>query len=361
MRIDKLDRLDGKGFVFSLDAMMAVIIIIFILGAVYLMIPKSDQDNFRSRQLAFLANDGLVVLDEMDVLETHDKSLIRAKMVETLPNNIGAKLFVTVYECVDEDCEDFQVSEAIPPYEIIKGRDVPIDLMIVMDASSSMSDGPLEPSCSEWWCTIFYAGCSWCTGGIGDAKVAAKSFLDFLYFGKDRAGLVTFGDEAHLKEPLTTQKVDVRAEIDAVTVPCDCNDIQLTDIGEGIANATEELVSNGRANADWVQIMLSDGNYTGGLDPIQAAQNASAHGIKIYTIGLGNDANAALLQDIAAQTGGSYYYAPDSDGLEAIFSGIAKEILRVSDNIVTAKRSYVSFEEGTSKYFSIGYLGVWII
>ena len=147
-------------------------------------------------------------------------------MIDFLPTNYGARLVVTPYECDNPQCNEFEESEETPPYMIIKGATIPIDVMLIIDRSSSMSD--------EW--------CWWCNGGIGDAKNAAKAFVDEL-LSKDRAGLVSFGSSATLDQGLTYDKDIVKDKID--DIEAHAWPIQQTAIGEGIYLATEELNNNG--------------------------------------------------------------------------------------------------------------------
>ena len=72
-------------------------------------------------------------------------------------------------------------------------------------------------------------------------------------------------------------------------------------------------------------IVLSDGQNTTGRDPLAAAAAAKADGIHIITIGLGEDADAALLIQIASSPD-SYYYAPSAEALAAIYQAIAGEL-----------------------------------
>lgn len=335
-----------KGFVFSLDAFFAIIIATWIIGATFFMMSNAQKDYFRELQMSQLANDALVVLDELEVLQTHNKSQIKTGLVETLPINYGARLRVFPYECANEACTSFVSSPETPPYEIVKGLQKPIDLILLIDRSSSMADD------CPWWAW-------WCTGGINDAKEAAKSFLEYLYFEKDRAGVVSFGSSARLDRGLTSNKGLVIAAIDAITAPY--WPIQQTAIGDGIALANQEFQNNGRAEAEWIQILLSDGKSNTGQNPLAAAQDAADENIMIYTIGLGDDADEDTLKQIASMTGGKYYYAPTSGDLEAIYNEIAMAIFKLSFEVVTAKRSYLSFENNKTKYYNIAEIGLWLI
>jgi Ca-activated chloride channel family protein len=114
----------------------------------------------------------------------------------------------------------------------------------------------------------------------------------------------------------------------------------------GLATAVNRL-KDSRAKSK-VIILLTDGvNNAGFIDPKIAAELAVEFNIKTYTIGLGSNGNArapvgilpngkfqygitkveideALLEEIAAETGGLYFRATDNNSLEDIYNEINK-------------------------------------
>ena len=111
-----------KGFVFTLDALLATTIALVILIATYTMIPKGQQDYFLESYQTKIANDILIVLDKSNILETHDKTLIQNYLASALPSNYAAELDVQVYECTAPKCDGFVLSSAIRPYSVIVDR-----------------------------------------------------------------------------------------------------------------------------------------------------------------------------------------------------------------------------------------------
>jgi len=80
-----------------------------------------------------------------------------------------------------------------------------------------------------------------------------------------------------------------------------------------IQDATAELVGRGDPAHVWVEILLTDGEDTMGNNApqlYQAAMDAAAEGITIFTIGFGQ-ANAIILEQIAYLTGGQFFWATD--------------------------------------------------
>src|SRR3989441_5255928 len=103
-----------------------------------------------------------------------------------------------------------------------------------------------------------------------------------------------------------------------------------TNFGAALFVANNELITYGVRSHAWVIILLTDGQNT--CCPTQAggdaqarleAARAKANNITVFTIGLGPDADAALLQEIATTTGGTYYAAPTADAIKFIYLEIA--------------------------------------
>ncbi len=164
-------------------------------------------------------------------------------------------------------------------------------------------------------------------------KSAAKSFVDLLK-DNDRVAVVEFTsygldywDYTKVIEHLTNDKNDVKSAIDSL------NALGGTPMGYGLQLAIDELNYNGRTDANKVIILLSDGWWNTGPDPMVVVNDAIAHGYKIYTIGYGG-ADENTLKAIAEKTGGKYYYAANESDLKEIYSEIAKEIVCVGKNAV---------------------------
>ena len=63
----------------------------------------------------------------------------------------------------------------------------------------------------------------------------------------------------------------------------------------------------------------------------------------IFTIALGTNADEALLQDIATQTGGQYYFSTGSKELQGIYNLISSEI--VEEETIASKSATVNLDE----------------
>jgi Ca-activated chloride channel homolog len=154
----------------------------------------------------------------------------------------------------------------------------------------------------------------------------------------DRIGLILFGTQAYLQTPLTFDRTTARTMLDEAAIGLAGD---ATAIGDAIGLAVKRL-RHGKAEQR-VLILLSDGaNTAGEVDPRQAAALAAEAGLKIYTIGIGaeamrvaglfgstvvnpsSDLDERTLRDVAKATGGAYFRARDTRGLERIYHELDK-------------------------------------
>lgn len=187
----------------------------------------------------------------------------------------------------------------------------PVDVMLVIDRSGSMSSGKLDA-----------------------AKNAAWTFVNQLK-QTDKSGLVSFGDEARLDQRLTFDHWRTKDAIYGLQHG------GWTAMGDGIAVAQGEIVLRARGDSAHVMIVLSDGESNRGWDPIEAADDAKAEGTIIYTIGLGNDADEDVLKEVATSPD-HYYYAPDANDLLEIYEDISEQVSSYAgvDVVVSHKLRY---------------------
>ncbi len=193
-----------------------------------------------------------------------------------------------------------------------------IDIILVMDISESMDLQDFNPNRLE---------------------ASKKTAIDFINgrFG-DRIGMVVFAGEAYSLAPLTNDYEllsDLIAEISF-----DMMEAKGTAIGSAIASATNRMKD--AESASKVLILLSDGeSNAGNVDPLFAAQLASALDIKIYTIAVGKDGmvpygtdffgrpqmvesylDETTLREIAKIGNGQFFRASDGGALQSIFDQI---------------------------------------
>ncbi|GGI84739.1 VWA domain-containing protein [Legionella impletisoli] len=166
----------------------------------------------------------------------------------------------------------------------------------------------------------------------------------------DKMGLILFGSRAYLQTPLTYDRENLLTRIEDATVGLAG---KTTSIGDALGLAVKHLQNVPKEGR--IIILLTDGaNNSGVLTPIKAAELARTDDIKVYTIGLGSEAdprainslffnmNAAAdldeetLQKVADITGGRYFRATDMQSLQNIYDTINR-LERVSQDEETIR------------------------
>jgi Ca-activated chloride channel family protein len=193
-----------------------------------------------------------------------------------------------------------------------------IDIMIALDISQSMQIEDFKPNRLE---------------------AAKKVALDFIGGRiQDRIGLVVFSGDAFSLAPLTTDYELLRSYVKEINFEMIEN--RGTAIGSALAVVTNRMRESETKSK--VCILLSDGDNTAGnIDPITAAELASAYGIKIYTIVVGreglvpygkdffgrpnmieNTVDESTMRKIAQIGGGEFFRAADNQALTSVFGKI---------------------------------------
>lgn len=174
-------------------------------------------------------------------------------------------------------------------------------------------------------------------GNASRLQVVQKVAGDFIRrrYG-DQVGLILFGTQPYLQAPLTTDLNTVGQFLNEAMIGVAGTQ---TAIGDAIGLAIKRLRGNNDKPAhkgDTVLILLTDGsNDAGAMPPDEAAKMAAASGLRIYTIGVGSDAQADpfgmngggdldedTLKLIAKTTGGEYFRATDARNLEKVYARI---------------------------------------
>ena len=195
-----------------------------------------------------------------------------------------------------------------------------IDIMIALDISQSMMIEDFTPNRLE------------------AAKEVARNFINGRV--QDRIGLVVFAGDAFSLSPLTTDYELLRTYLDDITF--EMIEAKGTAIGSAMAVVTNRMSESETKSK--VCILLSDGeNTSGNIDPITAAELASAYGIKIYTIVVGkegmvpygkdffgrpqmieNTIDETTMRKMADIGSGQFFRATDNQALEQVFARINK-------------------------------------
>jgi len=185
------------------------------------------------------------------------------------------------------------------------------DVVLVLDASTSM----VEPT----------------RGGrrkLDAATEAARLFIDRLDLtpdasGKaDQAALVIFNRAASVLAPLGRDRAALLRALAGVGVE------KTTRLDLGIAEGMAALYGPARDPRNHaVMIVLTDGraNPVPVSEAVARAEAARGRGALVYTVGLGDDIDAAALRAMAS-TPAMYRHAPDGEDLSAIYREFTADI-----------------------------------
>lgn len=151
---------------------------------------------------------------------------------------------------------------------------------------------------------------------------------------QERIGLATFASnssktcsgndisvtESSLDSPLSKNLDLVRDEMNRLN---DSVWFGGTNIRAGIGEARRHFASNGTENVEKVIICLTDGVHNVGDGPIGEAKLCNEAGITIHTITFSEEANKQGMIDVANETSGKHFHAPDKETLEDVFRRLA--------------------------------------
>jgi Ca-activated chloride channel family protein len=207
-----------------------------------------------------------------------------------------------------------------------------IDIMLVLDTSSSMQAEDFQPNRFE------------------AARDVAGSFVEGRV--SDRVGLIVFAAEAYTQVPLTLDYDFLQRML---------NEVRIGVVQDGTAIGTALATSVNRLreteSESKVVVLLTDGrNNRGEIDPGTAADIAKTLGVRVYAIGVGaaeeterrepgarrqrqagrGGVDQEMLQSVASRTGGRYFSASSKEALQRIYDEIGEmETTEIDERVYT--------------------------
>jgi Ca-activated chloride channel homolog len=201
---------------------------------------------------------------------------------------------------------------------------VPIEratIMLVTDHSRSMEADDVQPD------------------RLAAAQKAANTFLDTVP-DKVRVGIVAFSTAPDAVQSPTTDRGPVRQIIDAQFPD------GATDTGDALSVALKAITQDtgpgtGGKKPPAAIVLLSDGKWTAGRDPVDVATQAGKAKVPIYTVALGTEDGVVSgpgfgfvpvppdpesLGAIAQQSGGKAYTAGDAGRLSDIYKNLGSKL-----------------------------------
>ncbi|MBM3363258.1 MAG: VWA domain-containing protein [Betaproteobacteria bacterium] len=223
-------------------------------------------------------------------------------------------------------------------------------IMLAMDVSGSMRATDVEPN------------------RLVAAQNAAKAFLNELP-RHVKVGIVAFAGTASVVQPATLNREDLVAAIDKFQMQ------RGTAIGNGIVMSLAELFPDAYidlakmqygnrpagssldekakagkktyepvapgSNGSAAIILLTDGQRTTGVDPMEAAKLAGDYGVRVYTVGIGTVTGETIgfegwsmrvrldeetLKAISARTQAEYFYAGTAQDLKKVYTALSSKL-----------------------------------
>lgn len=179
--------------------------------------------------------------------------------------------------------------------------DIPLDIALVIDASSSME-------------TLTQGGRS----RIAAAKEGARRFTELLR-ASDHAAVVAFNDRAWLAAGLTGDRGALAAAIDGIgTAPYTRIDLALLEAVAALRGPAA------REGARKVIVLMTDGQPTRTTPEAVRAAGAAARQLgPVFVIGVGGDIDVPLMIDVSGDAS-RYYPVDDAEALGRIYAQIAE-------------------------------------
>ena len=168
----------------------------------------------------------------------------------------------------------------------------------------------------------------------------------------DRMALEVFGDRARLAAPMSYDKSGLQTILKHLR----------PGVAGGRDTALYEALFAGAGlfkkepKKNRVMILLTDGIDTVGSVPLETAiRRVKAAGIRVYTVGVGEDFRRRILERIAKETGGAFFDASDPKELDSIYARIDRlEKSSIATYRSTERRSYYRIPLG----LAVGLLGL---
>lgn len=174
----------------------------------------------------------------------------------------------------------------------------PLDLIVVVDVSGSMSGGDK----------------------IGFVRDGLTQMINAL-FDDDRIAVIKYSSEAALEFPMSELRGNRNALREVIG---HLNPGGGTNIHDGLALGYRTALAAYDSGRQSRLILLSDGVATSGNTADQAifdlSRQYNSEGVGLTTVGLGTDFNFGLMRGLAEQGDGNFYFVEHADAVEEVFT-----------------------------------------
>ncbi|TXC90913.1 VWA domain-containing protein [Metabacillus litoralis] len=252
---------------------------------------------FSNAEMTFTYDESVVSEDFKPEIFYYNEDLKRLERLENQVHNPENNTVTTTVEHFSkyillngQKWDEVWEKEIRPPDLDDSGKVKNLDVVFSIDSSGSMSS--MDPQELR--------------------KYATKNFVDALR-DTDRSAVVDFDDDGRITIDLTIEKEKVKMKIDEI------DSSGGTNLYDGIKTAVDAFDEQSKDHTKYV-IFLTDGDGYWNEDALEYAKQ---EGVIIYTIGLGNGVNRTLLERIATETQGKYYFATDANQLDEVLKDTA--------------------------------------
>jgi Ca-activated chloride channel family protein len=173
---------------------------------------------------------------------------------------------------------------------------------------------------------------------IIDARAASLALVASLA-PEDRISIVVFDSKAEVLLPSTrladADRKDLEKKIHGMKAT------GTTDMAAGLRLSIEEVTKNLQREGVNRVVLVGDGVPNDDRDVLPLVAKATAQGISVTALGLGNDYDETLMGRIAQQSGGRFFYVEDSAKVASFF---AEEVTRLHK--VVARHAVLELHPG---------------
>lgn len=173
---------------------------------------------------------------------------------------------------------------------------------------------------------------------IADARAASLALVASLA-PEDRIAVIVFDSKAEVLLPSTrlddADAKDLKKKIGAMKAT------GTTDMAAGLQMAITEVTKNLQHDGVNRVVLVGDGVPNDDRQILPLVAQASAQGISVTALGLGNDYDETLMGRIAQQSGGRFFYVEDSAKVASFFS---EEVTRLHK--VVARHAVLELRPG---------------
>lgn len=219
---------------------------------------------------------------------------------------------------VEKKIENFTLT----PLDVVK---VPIYTVVIIDKSGSMRGE-----------------------AIREAKLGSIEFIKMMKT-EDRAGLVVFDTDVNVVSNFTLDKNSLISNINLIEAGSDTALIDAIKAGVDMFDSAPDKIVK-------IILVLTDGKENKSKSKLEdVIKKAKEKEISIYTIGLGETIDKAMLDKISSETEGNSYYTLDPSELTEIYKKIS--LLLHSQLILKFKTPFEMDDTWHTLKFQIPYMG----